>query len=302
MSEEPGTYRTDADDALEMLGKGYHDGPSTVIEPPRKTLRRKKGEDFEEHESPAWIKFSTAFKDELPDIGGNALKVWIYIALSVNYRGEAFPGIMTIAKGIGLSHPTVLDAIRDLEALQILTVRRGEKRHNIYAISDDYVAIGKGQSVKKVAWSEGDDSTDHERKSSNHETRVSSNKKEQEGNKSLATIPENSDPAWLLKGGVSSEEIAALTEKATREKAAAELWEREMGYNPLSWWDDRKLTTLLRFLVDCSPDEIHAFADWCKRPFSSFSPAKARQHPELVRELWPQAFGQIAPQEQYEEM
>lgn len=197
MSEEPGKYITqDLTDALEMMGKGYNE-PATVIEPPRKTLRRKKGEDFEEHESPAWIKFSTAFKDELPEIGGNALKVWIYIALSVNYHGEAFPGIMTIAKGIGLSHPTVIDAIHELEALNMLTVRRENRKANIYSISNEYVAVGRTQLVKKFAQSEGTMKEGDETmqiSGANYETRIESNKRELEVNKNGADAPNFSEP------------------------------------------------------------------------------------------------------------
>lgn len=74
-----------------------------------------------------------------------------------------------------------------------------------------------------------------------------------------------------------------------------------MGYNPLEWWSDRKLEKLLAFLMDKTPAEMRTFAEWCKRPFSSFTPVKARQHPELVRELWPQAFA-AADAEQYEPM
>jgi hypothetical protein len=146
MSEKLPEYVTDA---LEMINH-----PSTIIEPPRKTLARKTGEGFEERDEPAWIKFSTAFKTEMPSISSNALKVWIYIALSVNYKGEAFPSIKTIANGVGLSHVTVLSDIKELENGGLLTVRRGEKRHNIYEITDDYVKIGRGEPVKNLYQSE----------------------------------------------------------------------------------------------------------------------------------------------------
>jgi DNA-binding transcriptional regulator GbsR (MarR family) len=144
MSEDNAEYVTDASI---MLGAGY---ASVKIEPPRKVLERSGRGEFTEVDNPAWIKFSTAFKYELPDIDGNALKVWIYIALSVNYKGEAFPAIQTIAKSIGLSHTTVIAHIKNLEAMGLLTVKRGERRVNIYNIADDYVKIGRGEPVKKL--------------------------------------------------------------------------------------------------------------------------------------------------------
>ena len=143
-------------DAIAMLGAGY---ASIEIEPPRRTMKRIGRGEFEEVENPAWIKFSTAFKNELPDIDGNALKVWIFIALSVNYKGDAFPGIQTIANAIGLSHTTVISHIKSLEELGILSVRRGERRVNIYNVADDYVKIGHGEPVKKL---ESSDATSKE--------------------------------------------------------------------------------------------------------------------------------------------
>ena len=144
MTEQPPEYVTDA---LEVIGSQ----PSVEIEHPRKIVTRKvRGEFFEETTTPAWVKFSTAFKDELSEIDGNALKVWIYIALSVDYKGEAFPAIQTIAQNIGLSHTTVIQHIKALEKIGLLAVRRKERRWNIYEITDDYVKIGKGEPVQKL--------------------------------------------------------------------------------------------------------------------------------------------------------
>ena len=112
----------DLKDAKEMMGKGY---PTVKIEPPRSVMERREGE-FEEIKHPAWIKFSTAFKAELKDIHPNALKVWIYIALSVNYNGVAFPGIRTIAEYVGVSTPTVVKAIKDTRIFGLIEVARLE--------------------------------------------------------------------------------------------------------------------------------------------------------------------------------
>lgn len=70
----------------------------------------------------------------------------------------------------------------------------------------------------------------------------------------------------------------------------ANLYESEMGYNPLQWWTDRKLIRLLKFLVKQTPEDIKTFAAWSKQPFSPLSPTQARKNPDLVAECWPQAF------------
>lgn len=199
-------------DAEEITGKGY---PSVSIEPPRKVTERNGGE-LEEKSIPAWIKFSTAFKEELKDIPGVALKVWIYIALSVNYNGTAFPGIRTIAKAVNLSHQTVIDAIAKLEELNLLSVRRGERRYNLYDVSNDYVTIGRGnEPVKNLDRSDGmsqENGPMSQVLPPNESTPLDSNKKEQEDNKRKGTspkkeLPPGSDPSWLIAAGATSEEV-----------------------------------------------------------------------------------------------
>lgn len=141
-------------EALEMLGKGYRPEPSIEIEPPRRVIHRVGGR-LEEVEKAAFVKLSTAFKDELPEIDGNALKVWVYLALSVNRNtGKANPGVRTIAAGTGLAPNTVTDAVERLEALGLLDVNRGEKRYNIYEpvayVSASQTDPKESKSVAKI--------------------------------------------------------------------------------------------------------------------------------------------------------
>ncbi len=93
---------------------------------------------------------------------------------------------------------------------------------------------------------------------------------------------------WMILGGVSSEDIASVIHEEVVAKEKLDHYEREMVYNPLPW-TDKKLERLARFLKKQSLEDIHRFAVWSKREYSSFSPAKARQFPEQVIELWPQA-------------
>jgi DnaD/phage-associated family protein len=140
--EQQGDYITkeEIEEGLDMLGKGY-EHPSIVIERPRVVAEKQPTGEFVERTIPAYVKFSTAFKDELKNISGSALKVWTYIILSINEQGIAFPGIRTIAEDVGLSHQTVITAINELEAAKLLSVVRGERRVNLYQPSDEFVAI-----------------------------------------------------------------------------------------------------------------------------------------------------------------
>ena len=124
-------------DARQMLGTGYE--PAAVIEQPRSRLVLRDG--LGEEWTVAWVKLSTAFKPHIKNLRGAQLAVWLYISLSINEKGVAFPGIRTIAEDTGYSHQGVLDAIKDLEAKGYMKVRRGERRYNLY--EPEFAAIGK---------------------------------------------------------------------------------------------------------------------------------------------------------------
>lgn len=140
--EMPGTYEVEdsTDNAMAMLGKGY-EAPSVVVEPPtRRTERR--GKKMVEVEEPAWVKFSTDFKNELAEMNEYSLKVFIYIGLSVNFHsGEACPGVRKIAEDTGMNKDTVSKAIANLAATGFLTVHNREGRRNIYKPTR-YISIG----------------------------------------------------------------------------------------------------------------------------------------------------------------
>ena len=143
MSENPPEYVTEA---LELLSGE----PAAIIEQPRSRLilRETLGEEW----TVAWVKLSTAFKPHIKNLRGAQLAVWLYISLSINEKGVAFPGVRTIAEDTGYSHQGVLDAIKELEEKGYLKVRRGEKRYNLY--EPEFAAIGKtnepSESVNSV--------------------------------------------------------------------------------------------------------------------------------------------------------
>jgi len=115
-------------------------------------------------------------------------------------------------------------------------------------------------------------------------------------NSSSKKVPESIE--WMIAAGVSSEKIADLTAKERHSKEITDCYEKEMGYNNLPWG---KLERLKRFLLAKTPDEIKQFAIWSKGKFSAFTPAKARLYPDMVIDLFPQAFlTEVKPPSMYD--
>lgn len=97
---------------------------------------------------------------------------------------------------------------------------------------------------------------------------------------------------WLIAAGVSSEKARQILKREKKRSSTAALWEQLMGYNPLPWETNKDLRALLDFLVKRPEDEIRKFAAWSRQPYSPLNPAKARQFPRMVIELWPLAVTQ----------
>lgn len=132
-------------DAIDMLGSGYQES-SIEIEAPRTVIRRTNGR-LEKVEQQAFIKLSTSFKTELTNISSDALKVWIFIALSINRETEiAYPGLRTISKSVNLAVNTVQKALKELESLNLLIVDRESYRFNIYK-TPGYVSANKKEQT-----------------------------------------------------------------------------------------------------------------------------------------------------------
>lgn len=141
MSEEKPIYDAETADALEMLGKGY-DHPAIEIEQERTVIQRRAGK-LESVDRPAFVKISTAFKQELATISGDALKVWLFISLSINrHTNKANPGLRTIAEQVNLAVNTVQKCLQELENLELLTVDRNSRKYNIYE-TPEYVSANR---------------------------------------------------------------------------------------------------------------------------------------------------------------
>jgi hypothetical protein len=309
MSEERGEYKVGSDteiqDAMDMLGKGY-DRPSVIITPPHVTMERRDNA-FKEVIVPAFVKISTDFKSELATIDEVALKVWLYIALSVNrYSGKANPGLRTISAGTGLAINTIRAALERLEEkYNLLTVDRESRKYNIYEPlayvsanrTDPQVTVSSADTppVGDESVSVLDESVSVEPESvsvldESVSARVILNQRNQikpEEPENTYKNSKNSSIEWLIAAGVPSEEIGEVIDKERHSKEITDCWEKEMGYSSLPW---AKLEPLRRFLVTRSCAEIIKFAKWSRREYSTFTPTKARMYPEMVMDLWKQAF------------
>jgi hypothetical protein len=136
------------------------------------------------------------------------------------------------------------------------------------------------------------------RSDSENESQVGLNKDKEKNinneSKPKIELPVGADIGWLINHDASAEEIEKSLKLNQDNEMRLDCYERSMGYNPLGW-SSRKLERLANFLFTKSIAEIETFAVWCRQPFSPLSPAKARQFPDMVIDLWPQAFPKVIP-------
>lgn len=100
-------------------------------------------------------------------------------------------------------------------------------------------------------------------------------------------LPPGSGIDWLIAAGAQPEEVQKTLTKESKIREVTEAYEKYMGFNPLEW---SKMERLQKFLLTKTTEEIKTFAEWSKRDYSTFTPAKARQYPNMVIDLFPQAF------------
>jgi hypothetical protein len=103
-----------------------------------------------ETERAAFVKIYTSFKQELKDIDGGDLKVWIYLALSINrYTKDARPGLRKIAEDTGMAVNTVRATLERLELRGLLDIVKEDGKGNLYHPSD-YVSVSKTDTVTQT--------------------------------------------------------------------------------------------------------------------------------------------------------
>lgn len=261
--------------------------PAAIIEQPqpRLVLREGLGEEW----SCAWVKLSTAFKAHIKELRGAPLAVWLYISLSINKNGIAFPGIKTIAEETGYSHQGVIDAIKTLEERGYLRVIRGAKRYNLY--EPEFAAIGRRaeptetvNSVESTQLSQVS-GTDESTFSPEESSRVDLNKI----NKIKPEIPLSVENAIFLDMPVTMNE----TEREEREACAA--FERAFGIErPWNWYPpkDEKLwadfRAKLRELWKQDPNCFEGYARWANAPYSrgAKNASQLRRDPSAFWDAW----------------
>jgi len=276
-------------EAMDMLGKGYeHEQPSVEIVPPHAVMERR-GKEFHEVIKPAFVKISTDFKEELKEIDDKALKVWLFISLSVNrYSGKANPGLRTIAKGCNLAINTVRSAIERLENdYGLLTVDRESTKYNIYE-PVAFVSANRSEPVSTTDTVAETVSIPDETVSKNSQTvsisdetvspRLILNQRNQRNQK-------NQKRGDLVDGFIELSRSPGIKRTIRLDAIASQIGQR-LHINPSTKkWDD-----FLRFVDDRQQkdgQDFEHFLDWLtSQPnfdVSYWPPNKMQEH-------WPRAF------------
>ena len=232
--------KEDIEEALALLN-----GESSVtIEPARKRVVRHRGRMLEVEDA-AFVKFSTAFKKELKDLGEHALKVFLYIGLSIGFEtGSSHPGVRKIADETGMAQNTAIKAVQELEDKGFLEVGRRDGASNVYT-PIRYISIGKSASPNDAVGDKPLDEPPQEDAKPPHENdkppqsgRVDLhnqiNQIKQELDKNL-TI----ENAIFLGKGVTEE----IRENQSIKDIAPKMFERALGFSkPLPWWSNEAWT------------------------------------------------------------
>jgi len=240
--------------------------PAAIIEQPqpRLVLREGLGEEW----SCAWVKLSTAFKAHIKELRGAPLAVWLYISLSINKNGIAFPGIKTIAEETGYSHQGVIDAIKTLEERGYLRVIRGAKRYNLY--EPEFAAIGRRaeptetvNSVESTQLSQVS-GTDESTFSPEESSRVDLNKI----NKIKPEIPLSVENAIFANQPITEEMVKAENLR----DIAPKMFERALGFSkPLPWWSNKDWTAFAEWVCERYAESKTAFGEyniWRNTPYT----------------------------------
>lgn len=147
MTEEKKDYITEAMDLLH--------GTTLEISSPEKVIERRDGK-LVEVERSAFVKIFTSFKRELKTISGDELKVWLYLALSINrFSKTANPGLRKIAEDTGLAVNTVRGIVERLEMSQLLDVEKADGKGNQYRPAD-YASVSKFDTVPPTVSKNGE--------------------------------------------------------------------------------------------------------------------------------------------------
>lgn len=259
MTQQQADDVTEAQEALKMLGKGYE--PSVEIAKPQIVIERH-GKEFKEVERAAFVKISTSFKGELVNISDAALKVWIFIALSVNRsNGKANPGLRTIARAMKKGVNTVRECLKELEELGLMTVDRQSKKYNIY----EPTAYVSANRAEPVTVSEPDTAI---KTVSENGGSVSENLQSVSASQTLNQRNQNKPEIDTF---LEFEKLKA-EHRGENEPEATRLFEKALGFSkPLPWWQGKDWTTFSEWVCQIHAENPMAFGEyqiWRGTPFT----------------------------------
>lgn len=262
-------------------------GDSVTVEPPRKKVVRR-GKRMMEVEEPAYVKFSTDFKSELKHLNEFALKVFIYIGLSIGFEtGKAFPGVRKIAEETGMDKDTVTKAVEELEEKGYLDVFRREGNSNIYTPTR-YFSIGttvpSGRTVdEQVSLEDAELSLQNDKLSLNGRVNLHNqiNKNQQESAEN--SFLENAGIEWKILAGAKIEE-KDLQGEIIR-KSALDAFEVDMRFGQLPWGNTKPWEKLAKFVVqeyEKDPKIFLRYKVWQQGEgkYHALSNKKIRERPE----------------------
>jgi DnaD/phage-associated family protein len=128
MTEQKADYTTDAEEALEMLGKGYEN--AAEIHPP-KTIQVIQDKGLVEYRVWGWVKISAKFISHIKRLRGAKLSIWQVLACSIDENGKCSLTIKELCELTGYSHTEVIDSLKELNEMGYLAIDRSGKK-NLY--------------------------------------------------------------------------------------------------------------------------------------------------------------------------
>jgi hypothetical protein len=254
--------------------------PSLEIEEPRNVVERRGGK-LVEVEREAFIKLYTSFKKELKEMEGNDLKVWVFIALSVNrITKNANPGLREIAEKTGLAVNTVRSCVERLDEKGLLNVEGAQGKGNVYRPAD-YVSVSKNDTagVSKngvtVSKSEPTVSTPLLQTAQLEELE-------------LTRKPLSIENSIFADQPVTEE----MVEMARVRHDAPRMFEKALGFSkPLPWWSNKEWTVFSEWVCERHTEDRLAFGKyniWRNTPFTKggMSNNRIRGFPAEFYDSW----------------
>jgi DNA-binding transcriptional regulator GbsR (MarR family) len=261
MTEPKGTYKTEAEEALDMLGKGYDAQPAAIIESPRDVLSlQDKG--LVDYKVWGWVKLSAKFRPHIKLLRGAKVSVWLCIALSIDEDGKFSATLKELQELTGYSHTEILASIKELEGMGYLSVNRGGRK-NLY--EPNFAARGennpKESLLKKV-----ESTPQHQVDSTPSVEKPQSSIKELKESLTDEQLKflKKAGMEWLLvKGGMTLEEIEVALQETKQKTNATVMFEKALGFSkPLPWWSNKDWSAFAEWVTERHRENATCFGEY----------------------------------------